>query len=64
MKIKRRPTRLEKQAKRGDRGFPVGTVAFYGPDASRASKVAVGIIPYEDAEAWRNRSLSSSFHAA
>ena len=51
MKIKRRPTRLEKKAKRGHRGFPAGTLAFYGPDASRASKVAVGIIPYEDAEA-------------
>src|SRR5207302_10392542 len=51
MKIKRRPTRLEKKAKRGHRGFPAGTLAFYGPDASRASNVAVGIIPYEDAEA-------------
>jgi hypothetical protein len=44
MKIKRRPTRLEKQAERGDRGYPVATVACYGPDASRASKVAVGIV--------------------
>ena len=30
--------------------WPVGTVAFYGPDNSRASKVAVGIKPYEGAE--------------
>ena len=49
MKIKREPTRLEKKAKRGHRGYPVATVAYYGPDASRASKVAVGIIPEEDA---------------
>lgn len=50
VKIKRTPSRLEKKAKRGHRGYPVATVAFYGPDASRASKVAVGIIPAEDAE--------------
>lgn len=47
MKIKREPTRLQKKAKRGHRGYPVATVAYYGPDASRASKVAVGIIPAE-----------------
>jgi hypothetical protein len=42
--------RLGKKAKRGFRGFPVATVAFYGPDGSRATKVAVGIIPGEDRE--------------
>lgn len=51
MKIKREPTRLEKKAKRGHRGYPMATVAFYGSDASRASKVAVGIIPSENAAA-------------
>jgi hypothetical protein len=50
MKIKRKPTRLEKKARRGQRGYPVATIAFYGPDASRASKVAVGIVRTEDAE--------------
>lgn len=50
MKIKREPSKLEKKAKRGHRGYPVATVAFYGPDASRASKVAVGIIPFEGSE--------------
>ena len=35
---------LRKRARKGHRGYPVATVAFYGPDASRASKVAVGII--------------------
>src|SRR6185369_16930668 len=33
------------------RGYPLGTVAFYGPDDRRASKVAVGIVPKEGAEA-------------
>jgi len=49
--------RLRKKAKRGMRGWPVATIAFYGPDLSRASKVADGILAYEDAEpemrAWQ-----------
>ena len=32
------------------RGWPAATIAFYGPDVDRASKVAVGIVPYEAAE--------------
>lgn len=50
MKIKRAPTRLEKKARHGHRGYPLATIAFYGPDASRASKVAVGIVLSEDGE--------------
>jgi len=42
--------RLAKHARRGFRGYPVATVAFYGPDASTATKVAVGIVPREGAE--------------
>ena len=42
--------RLSKKAKKGMRGWPVGTVAFYGPDLSRASKVVAGIVPHEGAE--------------
>jgi hypothetical protein len=42
--------RLRKKAKKGMRGWPVATVAFYGPDANRASKVVVGIIASEHAE--------------
>jgi hypothetical protein len=42
---------LEKQAHRGFRGYPVATVAFYGPDDQVATKVAVGIVPAEGAEA-------------
>ncbi len=41
---------VRRLAKRGFRGYPVGTVAFYGPDDRRATKAAVGIIPSEDAE--------------
>lgn len=35
---------LNKKRRRGFRGYPLATVAFYGPDDQRASKVAVGII--------------------
>jgi hypothetical protein len=42
--------RLRKKAKKGMRGWPVGTIAFYGPDLSRASKAAVGIKLSESAE--------------
>ena len=50
-KLRRRPrSPLEKQARRGFRGYPVATLAFYGPNDQRASKVAVGIVPAENAE--------------
>jgi hypothetical protein len=42
--------RLRKKAKRGMRGYPVATIAYYGPDLSRASKAAVGILAYEGGE--------------
>ena len=51
MKIGWQPSRwLKKKAKAGSRGYPVGTIAFYGPDDRRASKVAVGIIAAPDTE--------------
>ena len=50
--------RLMKNAKRGMRGWPVATVAFYGPNLTRATKVAVGIIPSEGAEPTEMRDWS------
>jgi hypothetical protein len=41
---------LKKKARRGFQGFPAATIAFYGPDDQRASKVAVGIVVEEGAE--------------
>ena len=41
---------MKKKARRGFRGFPVATIAFYGPDDFRASKVAVGVINADGAE--------------
>jgi len=50
MKIKK-PNPLKKKAKKGFRGYPVATVAYYGPDNKRASKVAVGIVKGEGEDA-------------
>lgn len=51
MKIKRHHhSPLHKKARRGFRGYPVATIAFYGPDNTKATKVVVGIVPREDAE--------------
>ena len=49
--LERARKRLRKRAKRGLRGYPVATVALYGPDDTRATKLTVGIVPAEDAEA-------------
>jgi hypothetical protein len=43
--------RLRKKAKKGLRGWPLATIAFYGPNLSQATKAAVGIILSENAEA-------------
>ncbi len=42
--------KLVKKRDKGFRGYPVATVAFYGPDDKRASKVSVGIVPAEGAD--------------
>jgi hypothetical protein len=42
--------KLAKKREKGFRGYPVATVAFYGPDDQRASKVSVGIVPAEGAD--------------
>lgn len=49
--------RLLRKSERGFQGYPLGTVAFYGPDNQRASKVAVGIVhgkdvPVRELERW------------
>ena len=49
--IERARKRLSKRAKKGFRGWPLATVAVYGPDDTTATKLTVGIVPAEDAEA-------------
>ncbi len=51
MRIKKRfASLLRKKARKGFRGYPAATVAFYGPTADVATKVAVGIVLAEGAE--------------
>src|SRR5580698_7651814 len=61
--IERARKRLSKRAKKGFWGWPLATVALYGPDDSTATKLTVGIVPAEDAEAtdlrrWFSKALS------
>ena len=42
---------LAQRAKRGFRGYPVATVALYGPDDQLATKAAVGIVEEEGGQA-------------
>ena len=42
--------RLRKKARKGLRGWPIATVAFYGPNLGQATKAAVAIVPSENAE--------------
>ena len=41
---------LKKKSRRGFRGYPIATIAFYGPDDTKASKAAVGIVAAEGAD--------------
>jgi len=43
-RIRKPPSVLQKKARKGFRGYPAATVAFYGPDDLRATKVAVAIV--------------------
>jgi hypothetical protein len=46
----KRQSPLKKKARRGFRGYPVATVAFYGPDDRCATKVVVAVFAAEGAE--------------
>ena len=43
--------KLAKKSRRGFCGYPVTTVAFYGPDDMRATKVSVGVVAHDGADA-------------
>jgi len=42
---------LSKKAKRGFRGYPIATIALYGPTDKKATKLVVGIVRHEHGEA-------------
>jgi hypothetical protein len=41
---------LRRKVKQGFRGYPIATIAFYGPTAERATKVAAAIVRDEGRE--------------
>jgi len=42
--------RLKKFASKGFKGYPIATIAYYGPSDKLATKVAVGIVTQSDSE--------------
>lgn len=42
---------LSKKAKKGFRGYPIATVALYGPTDKKATKLVVGIVMQENGDA-------------
>ena len=69
MSTKRRSTSsLKKQARKGFRGYPIATVAYYGPDDKVATKVAVGIVAEDDRllalEKWYSEDRDIRFNSA
>ena len=50
LKVQRQREKLKKKVKRGFRGYPVASLAYYGPTDERASKVVVGVVAYDGAK--------------
>ena len=48
IKLKRKIHPLQKKAKEGFRGYPVGTVAYYGPDNTKATKLVASVLRFEN----------------
>src|SRR5437588_12179362 len=53
-------TMLRRRAKRGDKDYPMASIAFYGPDNKRATKAVLGIITHEEAEPHLYKWFSNS----
>lgn len=50
LKAQRIRKAFNKSAKKGFRGYPLATIAFYGPDDKMATKAVASIVVSEDAE--------------
>jgi hypothetical protein len=53
---------LKKKAKLGFRGYPIGTIAFYGPTGERASKAVASIVVAPESEPIEMRSWFAEDH--
>ncbi len=50
LKAERNKKKMANKARKGFRGYPVATIAYYGPTDKMAIKVTVGIIAFAGAE--------------
>lgn len=50
LKVERNKKKIANKARKGFRGFPVATVAYYGPTDKKATKVTVALIEKDGAE--------------
>ncbi len=55
MNLEKSKKRISKKVKKGFQGYPMITIAYYGPNDKLATKVAVGFIAEEDGEAQMER---------
>lgn len=53
-------TRLREKARGGNKGFPLATLAFYGPDDRKATKAVLGIFLREGDEGTIHRFFSEA----
>ena len=60
MKLDRSKKRISKKSKKGFQGYPVVTIAFYGPNNKLATKVAVGVILHQDGDVEMERFVSTT----
>ena len=58
MKIDRSKKRISKKVKKGFQGYPLVTIAYYGPNKSKATKVAVGVLLEEHGDITMERFFS------
>jgi hypothetical protein len=52
---------LSKKVKKGFKGYPIATIALYGPTDKKATKLVVGIVRQENGEAEQMKKWYSDF---
>ena len=60
MKLERSKKRISKKSKKGFQGYPVVTIAYYGPNTKLATKVAIGVIAEENGDAQMERFVANT----
>jgi len=59
LKSEHNKKKIANKARKGFRGYPVATIAYYGPTDKNATKVTIGIIARENAEPYPLKSWLS-----